>query len=133
MIVKGKTVYFTSWQVRLGHAYYLLVVIFIIATVAGLVWSIFDALYPSGLYAAFLGGNIGVKITVIGIAAFLLFFLLIFFYALRRKGTDVITKSIFASKRLYEDLKVSGLARFTTWGLIGAILIFGAGAVMFVI
>jgi len=133
MIVKGKTVYFTSWQVRLGHTYYFLMVIFMIASVAGLVWSIFDALYPSGLYAAFLSGNIGLKIIIIGIAAFLSFFLLILFYALRRKGTDVITKSIFASKRLYADLKVSPLARFTTWGLVASILIFDAGVVMFVI
>src|SRR5271157_114874 len=131
--IKGRKIYFTSKQVRIGHTFYMVLAVLIIAAVAGLVWAIFDAAYVPGLYAAFVSDNIGFKILIIGVAAFLAFFLLVLFFSLRRKGTDVITKAIFATKRLYEHLKVSALAKFTPGGLIIAILIFGFGAISFVI
>jgi len=133
MTIKGKNIVFTDQEVRIGHIFYMIMVILIIATVAGLVWAIIDAIYVPGLYALFVEENIGLKIVIIGIAAFLAFFLLILFFSLRKKGTDTMTKAIFATKRLYENLKVSSLVKFTTWGLVIAILIFGFGAVSFVI
>lgn len=133
MTINGKTVTFSEQEVRIGHTLYIILAIFIIAACAGLVWAIFDAVYLPGLYSVFVSDNVGIKILIIGIAAFLLFFLLITFFSLRRKGTHVVTKAVFATKRLYEHLKVSPLAKFTTAGLIIAILIFGAGAIIFVI
>jgi hypothetical protein len=130
---KQKTVEFTEKEVQFGHTVYIILMVCILGVIAGIAWTIVDLILPQGLYEVFFHDNLGLQILVIGIAAFILFFLLILFYTFGKKGTRLITRAIFSAKRTYEGMNVSKLARFTTWGLIVSIGIFVVGVVWFIV
>ena len=105
------TVEFTEKEKKFGHTLFIIMMICILGVIAGIAWTIVDLILPQGLYVVFFHDNIGLQIAVIGIAAFLLFFLLILFYAFGKKGTRMITRAIFtAETHLFWDQRVKARA-----------------------
>jgi hypothetical protein len=124
---------FTGKELRFGHAVYIIMMVMMLLAIGGFVWAIVDFILPQGLLSVFLSENLGLKIVVIGIAAFVTFFLLILFYSFGKKGTRMITKAIFSARRIYAGINVSKLAQFTTWGLIISLGIFVLGLVWYLV
>lgn len=131
--VGGQSIDFTTREVKIGRTFYYVLAVFIIYTAFAAVWAILDIIQPSGKFADFIGSDLGIKITVIGIMGVVLFLLLVFLYGMHRKGTKLITKALFAADKMNRELKVSKLARFTTRGLLVSVLIFTIGFIWFLI
>jgi hypothetical protein len=133
MQVSGQDVQFTETEMKTGRVLYYILVGCIIFTIGGLAWTIGDMISPTGKLADFLAANAGTKTIIIGIACFILIFLLIFFYGMHRKGSKAIARSLFGAKKLYRDMKVNKLAQFTSGGLMVSILVFAVGFLWLVI
>ncbi|HMF33844.1 MAG TPA: hypothetical protein VKK79_20630 [Candidatus Lokiarchaeia archaeon] len=133
MQIGDQEVQFTEREVKIGRIMYFVLVICMIATVGGLAWTIGDVIAPTGKLADFLNANLGSKIIIIGVACFILFFLLVFFYGMHRKGSLFICKAIFGAKKLYREMKTTKLAQFTSGGLMVSIIIFAVGFIWLII
>ena len=96
---------FTSKQRAVGELFYIFIVIACLITVTGGIWSIFDFVMPHGKLDAFMALNLGYEIAII--AGFLagLFFLLIFFFGLFKKGRKRILMFTFSLKEIEEKYK----------------------------
>lgn len=129
----SKAIDFTEQEKKIGRILYFILVICIIASVAGLGWTILDIIQPTGKLETFFQDNAGLKLVFLGIAAFILFLMLISFYGMRRRGTDMITRVVFTAKRVYRDMKVPKMAQFTTGGLIASIFVMALGGVWLMI
>ena len=131
--VGGQSIDFTAREVKIGITFYYVLAAFIIFIAFAAIWTVLDIIQPNQKFAAFIGSDIGVKITIIGIMAVVLFLLLVFLYGMHRKGTKFITKALFAAEKVNRELKVSKLALFTTRGLLVSIVIFTIGFIYFLI
>ncbi len=96
---------FTSRQKTIGELFYIFIVIACLITIIGGIWSIFDFVMPHGKLDAFILLNLGYQIAII--AGFLagLFFLLIFFFGLFKKGRKRILMFTFSLKEIEEKYK----------------------------
>jgi hypothetical protein len=124
---------FTDQEKKVGRVLYYILVICIIASVAGFGWTIADIIKPQGKLQSFLTGNAGLNLVLIGVSAFILFLMLIAFYGMRRRGTDMITRVIFTAKQIYKDMKVPKMAQFTTGGLMVSIFVMAIGGFILMI
>jgi hypothetical protein len=131
--VDGQDMEFTHREAVVGKILYFILVICIIFIVGATAWTISDLILPTGKFAGFLSLPIGAQLAIIGVALFVLFLLLITFYALYKRGAYAITKLLFTYKRLYREMKVKSLAKFMTGGLMVAILLVAAGLVSLVV
>ncbi len=96
---------FTSKQRAVGELFYIVIVIACLITVTGGIWSLFDFVMPTGKFDAFILLNLGYQIAII--AGFLsgLFFLLIFFFGLFKKGRKWVLVFIFKLNEIEEKYK----------------------------
>jgi hypothetical protein len=96
---------FNSKQRVIGELFYIFIVIACLITVAGCIWSLFDFVMPTGKFDIFLSLNLGYQIAII--AGFLagLFFLLIFFFGLFKKGRKWVLVFIFRLNEIEEKYK----------------------------
>ncbi|HME53846.1 MAG TPA: hypothetical protein VKM55_16580 [Candidatus Lokiarchaeia archaeon] len=133
MSENSSTIDFTEHEKKIGRILYFILVVCIIASIAGLGWTILDIIQPTGKLETFLQGNAGLKLVLLGIAAFILFLMLIAFYGMRRRGIDLITRVVFTAKRVYRDMKVPKMAQFTTGGLIVSIFVMALGGIWLMI
>ena len=114
---------FTSKQRAVGELFYIFIVIACLVTLTGLIWSIFDFIMPQGKFELFLSFNLGYQIAII--AGFLagLFFLLIFFFGLFKKGRRWVTKYVFKAKKIEEKYKNRLDVKIGAYGLLISLLI----------
>jgi len=131
--VRGSPVDFSAREVQVGRYMYYIFVVILLEIAGATAWTISDIISPTGKWADFWSLNSGVKIAVIGIIAFVVFLLLVIFYGMHRKGIHVLTKAIFASKKLYRDTKGTKIAQVVTGGLMVSIFILVLGVIVFII
>jgi hypothetical protein len=93
---------YTQKQKKIALILYIAITITIIVIIAGIVYTIADIIMETGKMELFLSLNFGYQIAVIGTLFAGLFFLVVYFFGLYRKGVNVILKNIFR-KKVYND------------------------------
>ena len=113
---------YSQRQRAAGELYYIFIVVASIITIGGIVWSIVDIWMPTGKLGAFLELNLGYQIAII--AGFLagLFFILIFFFGLFRKGSILVLKFLFKTRPIEERFKNRLDVKIAAGGLLISII-----------
>ena len=124
---------FTSRQRAIGELFYIFIVIACLITVTGGIWSIFDYVMPTGKFDAFMLLNLGYQIAII--AGFLagLFFLLIFFFGLFKKGRKWVLMFTFNLKEIEEKYKNRLDVKIAAGGLLLSLMAIIIGIIIAVI
>jgi hypothetical protein len=124
---------FTSKQRVIGELFYIFIVIACLITVAGGIWSLFDFVMPTGKFETFLSLNLGYQIAII--AGFLagLFFLLIFFFGLFKKGRKWVLVFIFRLNEIEEKYKNRLDVKIAAGGLLLSLMAIIIGIIIAVI
>jgi hypothetical protein len=113
---------YSSKQRAVGELYYVFIVAASIITLGGLVWSVVDYWMPTGKLGVFLELNLGYQIAVV--AGFLagLFFLLIFFFGLFKKGSKIVLAFLFRTRHIEERFKNRLDVKIAAGGLLISII-----------
>ena len=124
---------YSSNQRAVGELFYVFMVIASIGIVTGVVWSIFDFIMPQGKFDLFLELNLGYQIVIV--AGFLagLFFLLIFFFGLFKKGSKGILRFLFRERPLEEKYKNRLDVKIAAGGLLLSIIAIVVGVIFAVV
>ncbi len=124
---------FTSKQRAVGELFYIFIVIACLITVTGGIWSLFDFAMPTGKFDAFLLLNLGYQIAII--AGFLagLFFFLIFFFGLFKKGRKWVLVFIFKLNEIEEKYKNRLDVKIAAGGLLLSLMAIIIGIIIAVI
>ena len=124
---------FTSRQRAIGELFYIFIVIACLITVTGGIWSIFDYIMPTGKFDVFMLLNLGYQIAII--AGFLagLFFLLIFFFGLFKKGRKWVLMFTFNLKEIEEKYKNRLDVKIAAGGLLLSLMAIIIGIMIAVI
>ncbi|TFF84361.1 MAG: hypothetical protein EU552_00655 [Promethearchaeota archaeon] len=120
-------------QRAVGELYYVFIVAACIITLGGLVWSIADYWMPTGKLGVFLELNLGYQIAII--AGFLagLFFLLIFFFGLFRKGSILVLRFLFKTRNIEERYRNRLDVKIAAGGLLISIIAVVVGLIYAII
>ncbi|TXT56235.1 MAG: conserved membrane protein of unknown function [Promethearchaeota archaeon] len=109
---------YTDRQVKVATGFYIAIVASFIVTVFGAIYTFADLIAPTGKLDAFLQLNLGYQIAIVAGFSAGLFFLLIFFFGLYKRGTKSILKSIFKVRHLEEKYKNRLEIKLAAWGLL---------------
>jgi len=123
-----------SSRQRIGaEIFYILIVLACLVCLAGVIWSIADFISPTGKLQVFLDLSLGFQIAIV--AGFLagLFFLLIFFFGLFRKGLNSLLKIMFKKKEVEERFKNRLTVKIVAGGLLISVIAIIIGLVISVI
>ncbi|MFW9936370.1 MAG: hypothetical protein ACFFD5_01895 [Candidatus Thorarchaeota archaeon] len=114
----SKKLEFSSKQKAAAELLYIMIVAACIITLVGVVWSILDFISPTGKLLVFLELTLGFQIAIV--AAFLagLFFLLIFFTGLFKKGRTLFLRTLFKKKEIEEKFKNRLSVKIIAGGLL---------------
>ena len=121
---------FNSKQRTVGQIFYIFIVISCLISITGGIWSIFDFIMPTGKLASFLALSLGYQIAII--AAFLagLFFLLIFFFGLFKKGRRWVLHFVFKVREIEEKYKNRIDVKIAAGGLLISIIAIIVGIII---
>ena len=115
---RNKVSIYTKTQRKIATVLYVLVIIAALVTIGGAIYTIADLIMATGKMELYQTLNLGYQVAIIGGLLAGLFFLLIFFYGLYKKGSTLILNNIF-KKKLYND-KYKG--RLTVKAAAGALM-----------
>lgn len=115
---RNKVSIYTKTQRKIATVLYALVIIAALVTIGGAIYTIADLIMATGKMELYQTLNLGYQVAIIGGLLAGLFFLLIFFYGLYKKGSNIILNNIF-KKKLYND-KYKG--RLTVKAAAGALM-----------
>ncbi len=124
---------FTSKQRAIGELFYIFIVIACLITITGGIWSIFDFVMPTGKFETFLFLNLGYQIAIIAGILAGLFFLLIFFFGLFKKGRKWVLSFIFNLKEIEERYKNRLDVKIAAGGLLLSLMAIIIGIMIAVI
>ena len=96
---------YTRQQQIIGTIFYVSFVIAFIMIIGSAIWSLSDFIMAQGKTELFLRLSLGLQIAIIGGMLAALFFLLILFYGLFKRGTTVILNIIFRPIELEDKFK----------------------------
>ena len=99
---RSKVSIYTKTQRKISTVLYILVIIAALVTIGGTIYTIADLIMATGKLELFQTLNLGYQVAIIGGLLAGLFFLLIFFYGLYKKGSTLILTNIF-KKRVKRD------------------------------
>lgn len=99
---RSKVSIYTKTQRKIATVLYILVIIAVLVTIGGTIYTIADLIMATGKLELFQTLNLGYQVAIIGGLLAGLFFLLIFFYGLFKKGSTLILTNIFR-KKVYND------------------------------
>ena len=128
-----KEVEYTSTQRAIGELFYIFTMIACIGILVGVVWSILDFIMPAGKFDLFLGLNLGYQIVIVAAIFAVVFFMLIFFFGLFKKGSKGLVKMIFRERALEEKYKNRIDVKVVAGGLLLSIIALIIGAIWAVI
>ena len=121
---------YSGYKQLIATILYISIVISIIMTIGSVIWAILDVLMARGKTELFLSWSLGIQIAIVGVVLAALFFLLIIFYGLFKRGTSVILKIIFKPRELQERYKhrtgvkiIAGLLMVSLFAIIIGIVI----------
>ncbi len=124
---------YNSKQKVVGELFYVFIVISCLICVTGGIWSIFDYIMPTGKLESFLGLTLGYQIALIAGILAGLFFLLIFFFGLFRKGRKWVLHFIFKLREIEERYKNRIDVKIAAGGLLISIMAIIIGVVIAII
>jgi hypothetical protein len=120
---------FNSKQRAAAELIYLMIVAACLITLAGIIWSIADFIAPTGKLQSFLDLSLGFQIAIV--AGFLagLFFLLIFFTGLFKKGRTLFLRTLFKKKEIEERFRNRLTVKIIAGGLLLSLIAIIVGVV----
>lgn len=121
---------YSERQVQIATAFYMAIVAAFIVTVFGAIYAFADLIAPTGKLDAFLTLNIGYQIAIVAGFLAALFFLLIFFFGLYKRGTKSILKSIFKVRQLEEKYRNRFEIKIAAGGLLVSLIAVIVGLVI---
>jgi hypothetical protein len=124
---------YPSKQRVVGDIFYVFIVLACLTCITGGIWSIFDFLMPTGKLDTFLALNIGSQIAIIAGILAVLFFLLIFFFGLFKKGRKWVLHFIFNVREIEEKYKNRIEVKIAAGGLLISIMVIIIGVVISII
>jgi len=96
---------YSKKQKLVATIFYIAITITLIVIIAGIVYTIADIIMATGKMALFLSLNFGYQIAIIGTLLAGLFFLVVYFFGLYKKGRTLILKNIFRKKIFNEKYR----------------------------
>ena len=124
---------YPSNQRIVGDLFYIVIVISCLTCITGGIWSIFDFIMPKGKFVSFLGLTLGYQIAIIAGILAGLFFLLIFFFGLFKKGRKWVLHFIFNIREIEEKYKNRIDVKIAAGGLLISIMAIIIGIVISII
>ena len=120
---------YSQSEMTVGKIFYIIIVFACLVVIGGIVWTIADLIDPHGKLDAFLALSLGYQIAIV--AGFLagLFFLLVFFFGLFKKGSKWILKVFFKVRELDEKFKNRTTVKIAAGGLLISIIAIIVGVV----
>jgi len=113
---------YPSNQRVVGDVFYIFIVLACLTCITGGIWSIFDFIMPTGKFDVFLGLTLGYQIAIIAGILAGLFFLLIFFFGLFKKGRKWVLHFIFNVREIEEKYKNRIDVKIAAGGLLISIM-----------
>ncbi|MFX1453557.1 MAG: hypothetical protein ACFFCM_22190 [Promethearchaeota archaeon] len=120
----------SNQQKKIALAMYVSIAITSLITIGGIVYTIADLIMATGKMELFLSLNFGYQIAIIGALLAGLFFLIVYFYGLYKKGVNLILKTIFHKKYYNEKYAkrlgvriAAGLLMFSIFAIIIGLVI----------
>ncbi|NVM44086.1 MAG: hypothetical protein HWN79_04125 [Candidatus Lokiarchaeota archaeon] len=124
---------YPSKQRVVGDLFYIIIVISCLICITGGIWSIFDFIMPTGKLESFIGLSLGYQISIIAGILAGLFFLLIFFFGLFKKGRKWVLHFIFNVREIEEKYKNRIDVKIAAGGLLISIMAIIIGIVISII
>jgi len=124
---------YPSNQRVVGDLFYIFIVISCLICITGGIWSLFDFIMPTGKLVSFLGLTLGYQISIIAGGLAVLFFLLIFFFGLFKKGRRWVLHFIFNVREIEEKYKNRIDVKIAAGGLLISIMAIIIGFVIAII
>ncbi|MHA1822087.1 MAG: hypothetical protein ACTSVC_16555, partial [Promethearchaeota archaeon] len=121
---------FTRNQNIVGLIFYLIMIISSIVAVFGIIWSIGDAIMPTGKWDAFLTYPFGWKFSIVGGLASLLFYLLLLGFLFLQKGRTTLKKMLFVKRVIDKEIPKNKVAQVLTIGILAGIIAIIVGMVI---
>ena len=121
---------YPSYQRVIGDIFYIIIVIACLVCITGGIWSIFDFLMPTGKLESFLGLTFGYQIAIIAGILAGLFFLLIFFFGLFKKGRKWMLHFIFNVREIEDKYRNRVDVKIAAGGLLISIMAIIIGIVI---
>ncbi|MFX0140914.1 MAG: hypothetical protein ACFFDN_45165, partial [Candidatus Hodarchaeota archaeon] len=114
---------YSQKQKNIVYVFYIIIVVAFFITLGGTIYTFADIIAPTGKLDVFLGLGFGLQMTII--AGFLagLFFMLIFFFALFKRGTSTLLKILFKKRELAEKYKHRLEVKIAAWGLLISLVV----------
>lgn len=109
---------YTKRQITISKIFYTLIVIACLVIIGGTGWSIADFVSPTGKLTAFLTLNLGYQIAIVAGILAGLFFLLIFFFGLFKRGSKWILRLFFKVRAIEDRLKNRLNVKIAAGGLL---------------
>ena len=124
---------YPSNQRVIGDLFYVFIVISCLISITGGIWSISDFIMPTGKLESFLTLTLGYQIAIIAGILAVLFFLLIFFFGLFKKGRKWVLHFIFNVREIEEKYKNRIDVKIAAGGLLISIMAILIGIVISII
>jgi hypothetical protein len=121
---------YSSSQKKIGDFFYIIIVIACLVCILGGIWSILDFIMPTGKLASFLALTLGYQIAIIAGILAVLFFLLIFFFGLFKKGRKWVLHFIFNVREIEEKYKNRIDVKIAAGGLLISVMAIIIGVVI---
>jgi hypothetical protein len=121
---------YPSKQRVVGDIFYIFIVLACLTCITGGIWSIFDFIMPTGKLDVFLALSLGSQIAIIAGILAVLFFLLIFFFGLFKKGRKWVLHFIFNVREIEEKYKNRLEVKIAAGGLLISIMAIIIGIVI---
>ncbi|MFX0187493.1 MAG: hypothetical protein ACFE8A_07130 [Candidatus Hodarchaeota archaeon] len=109
---------YTNRQKITGTVLYISFVISFIMIIGSLIWTILDIIMAVGKTELFLRLSLGIQIAIIGGILAGLFFLLILFYGLFRRGVSALLNIIYRPRELVDKYKNRKTVKFAAGALM---------------
>jgi len=124
---------YPSKQKVVGDLFYIFIVSSCLICIIGGIWSIFDFIMPTGKLESFLGLTLGYQIAIVAGILAGLFFLLIFFFGLFKKGRKWVLHFVFKVREIEERYKNRIDVKIAAGGLLISIMAIIVGLVIAII
>ncbi len=109
---------YSQSEMIVGKIFYVIIVFACLVVIGGIVWTIADFIDPHGKLDAFLALSLGYQIAVVAGFSAGLFFLLVFFFGLFKKGSKWILKVFFKVRELDEKFRNRTTVKIAAGGLL---------------
>lgn len=121
---------YSKKQKTIVYVFYIIIVVAFFITLGGTIYTFADIVAPTGKLETFSTLGFGFQMAIV--AGFLagLFFMLIFFFALFKRGTATLLKILFKKRELAEKYKHRIEVKIAAWGLLISLVVILIGTLI---